>query len=190
MEAALPLALEVGLLFLAKATDTLVAPLCGEVLGKPAADLFSEGFLVRGEAEIHDLEAIKTGILEGMASEVLCGRCGALLTNPNMPCPRCGAPASGAYQAAPAARQSRKSPGLAAALAIVPGLGHFYLGHNVKGVAYLVGIGGLQFFGADLDLTVIGAAVGVPMELGGGGLWLFSIVDAYRTAKKMEAGNA
>jgi len=125
-----------------------------------------------------------------MASEVLCGRCGALLTNPNMPCPRCGAPASGAYQAGPAARQSRKSPGLAAALAIVPGLGHFYLGHNVKGVAYLVGIGGLQFFGADLDLTVIGAAVGVPMELGGGGLWLFSILDAYRTAKKMESGSA
>jgi len=77
---------------------------------------------------------------------------------------------------------------VAAALAIVPGLGHFYLGHNVKGLAYLVGIGGLQFFGFDLDLTVIGAAVGVPMELGGGGLWLFSIVDAYRTAKHMESG--
>jgi hypothetical protein len=25
------------------------------------------------------------------------------------------------------------------------------------------------------------------MELGGGGLWLFSIVDAYRTARRMEA---
>jgi len=48
----------------------------------------------------------------------------------------------------------------AAALAIVPGLGHFYLGHNMKGFAYLLGIGGLQFFGFDLDLTVIGAAVG------------------------------
>jgi hypothetical protein len=56
----------------------------------------------------------------------------------------------------------------------------------MKGIAYLVGIGGLQFFGFDLDLTVIGAAVGVPMELGGAGLWLFSIVDAYRTAKRME----
>src|SRR5229473_356361 len=101
-----------------------------------------------------------------MASDVLCGRCGTLLTNPSAPCPRCGAPASGAYQ--PVYRQSRKSPGLAAALAIIPGVGHFYLGHNVKGVAYLVGIG-------------------VPMELGGAGLWLFSIVDAYRTAKQMEA---
>jgi TM2 domain-containing membrane protein YozV len=134
-----------------------------------------------------------------VAADVLCGRCGALLTNPSAPCPRCGAPASGAYQggAGPGAyagayqagyRRARKSPALAAALAIVPGLGHFYLGHNVKGVAYLVGVGGLQFFGADLDLTVIGAAIGVPMELGGGGLWLFSIVDAYRTAKRMESG--
>src|SRR5207245_10512843 len=112
-----------------------------------------------------------------MASEVLCGRCGALLTNPNAPCPRCGSPASGAYQGV--YRRTRKSPALAAALAIVPGLGHFYLGHNVKGVAYLVGIGGLQFFGFDLDLTVIGAAVGVPVAPGGRGLWLFGIVGAF-----------
>ncbi len=120
-----------------------------------------------------------------MAAEVLCGRCGTLLTNPNAPCPRCGAPASGGY-AAPAQQPVHKSPFLAATLAIVPGLGHFYLGHNLKGLAYLVGVGGLQFFGFDLDLTVIGAAVGVPMELGGGALWLFSIIDAYRTAKQME----
>lgn len=126
-----------------------------------------------------------------MAQEVLCGRCGALLTDPNAPCPRCGAPASGGYQAAAPFGyypRRRKSPALATALAIVPGLGHFYLGHNMKGLAYLVGVGGLQFFGFDLDLSVIGAAVGVPMELGGGALWLFSIVDAYRTAKQMERG--
>jgi TM2 domain-containing membrane protein YozV len=134
-----------------------------------------------------------------MASEVLCGRCGALLTNPSAPCPRCGAPASGAYQATPEGAyrgsvgtaspigRARKNPLAAAALAIIPGCGHFYLGHNLKGIAYLLGIGGLQFFGADLDLTVIGAAVGVPMELGGGALWLYSIVDAYRTAKQMES---
>jgi|SRR5690242_11600627 TM2 domain-containing membrane protein YozV len=122
-----------------------------------------------------------------MASEVLCGQCGALLTNPNAPCPRCGSPASGAYRA-PYAR-SRKSPVTAGLLALVPGLGHFYLGQNLKGVAYLVGVGGLQFFGFDLDLSVIGAAVGVPMELGGTGLWVFSIVDAYRTAKRMNQGS-
>lgn len=130
-----------------------------------------------------------------MASEVLCGRCGAQLTNLSAPCPRCGSPASGNFhpgaQAArsyygPAVRPAHKSPALAAALAVIPGLGHFYLGHNLKGLGFLVGIGGLQFFGLDLDLTVIGAAVGVPMELGGGTLWIYSIVDAYRTAKAME----
>lgn len=119
-----------------------------------------------------------------MASEVLCGRCGTLLTNPNAPCPKCGAPASGRYQG-PAVR-TRKNPILAAALAVVPGLGHFYLGENKKGIAYLIGIGGLEFFGVDLDLTVIGALIGVPLEVGGGTLWLFSIVDAYRSAKRLE----
>ncbi|MHB8611871.1 MAG: hypothetical protein ACYDAL_05515 [Candidatus Dormibacteraceae bacterium] len=123
-----------------------------------------------------------------MATDVLCGHCGALLTNPSAPCPRCGAQASGRYQGT--VSRGRKSPLTAAALAIIPGCGHFYLGHNMKGLAYLVGIGGLQFFGFDLDLTAIGAVVGVPMELGGGTLWLFSIVDAYRTAKHMEAVEA
>jgi TM2 domain-containing membrane protein YozV len=120
-----------------------------------------------------------------MASEVLCGRCGTLLTNPNAPCPRCGSPASGRYPG-PGLR-SQKHPLVAAGLAIVPGLGHFYLGENKKGIAYLVGIGGLQFFGLDLDLSVIGAIIGVPLEVGGGTLWLFSIVDAYRTALRMQA---
>ncbi len=120
-----------------------------------------------------------------MASEVLCGRCGALLTNPVAPCPRCGAQASGAFRyAAPAVR--RKDPILAAMLAVIPGMGHFYLGHNVKGIGFLAGIAGMQFFGFDLDLSVIGAAIGVPLELGGGTLWVYSIVDAYRTAKRME----
>jgi len=129
-----------------------------------------------------------------MASEVLCGRCGALLTNPAAPCPRCGAPASGAYGAAPAsgayygpAVYRPKNPLAAAALAVIPGCGHFYLGHNMKGIAFLVGILGLEIFGFPLDLTMIGAAVGVPMELGGGALWVYSVVDAYRTAKQMEA---
>jgi len=119
-----------------------------------------------------------------MASEVLCGRCGALLSDPGAPCPRCGASASGGYRRS--AIPERKSPILAAALAIVPGLGHFYLGHHLKGFGYLLGVGLLQFFGLDLDLSVIGLAFGIPMELGGGTLWLFSIVDAYRTAKRME----
>jgi hypothetical protein len=120
-----------------------------------------------------------------MASEVLCGRCGTLLTNPYAPCPRCGAPASGRYQG-PVIR-TRKNPLVATALALVPGVGHFYLGENKKGIAYLIGVLGLEFFGLDLDLTIIGALIGVPLEVGGGSLWIFSIVDAYRTARRMEA---
>jgi hypothetical protein len=46
-------------------------------------------------------------------------------------------------------------------------------------------MGLLQFVGFDLDLTAIGAVIGVPMELGGVGLWLYSIFDAYRTAQRM-----
>ena len=75
----------------------------------------------------------------------------------------------------------------AAALAIIPGCGHFYLGHNLKGLALLVGIGGFQLFDTGLDLTGIGAVVGVPLELGPGARGVYSIVDAYRTAKHMEA---
>jgi hypothetical protein len=119
-----------------------------------------------------------------MASEVLCGRCGAALTNLSAPCPHCGASASGRYQGY--AVPQHKNPLLAAALAIVPGCGHFYLGHNLKGIGLLVGIGGFQLFDTSLDLTGIGAVLGVPLELGPGALWIYSIVDAYRTAKSME----
>jgi TM2 domain-containing membrane protein YozV len=80
----------------------------------------------------------------------------------------------------------RKNPVLAAALAVVPGLGHFYLGDHKKGVAYLIGIGGIEFFGLDLDLSFIGALIGIPLEAGGATLWVFSIADAYRTARRME----
>ena len=123
-----------------------------------------------------------------MAAEVLCGRCGALLTNPNAPCPRCGSPASGAYYR-PMATQ-RKNRWAAAALAVIPGCGHFYLGHNLKGVGFVVGIVGFQLFDLGLDATVVGLSLGVPLELGPGALWLFSIVDAYRIAKQTELTGA
>jgi hypothetical protein len=77
----------------------------------------------------------------------------------------------------------RKSRWAAAALAIVPGLGHMYLGEWRKGVFFLVSSGGLEFLGLDLDLTVIGDVLGVPMGVGGLGMWAFSIWDAYRIAR-------
>ncbi len=113
-----------------------------------------------------------------MASTYFCGRCGSLLVNPAAACPRCGAaPAAGAVRA-------RKSPLTAALLSVIPGLGHIYLGHYRKGLFYLMATSGLQFFGFDLDLTAIGASLGVPMELSGFGLWAHSAFDAYHLAKR------
>jgi hypothetical protein len=119
---------------------------------------------------------------EAMASNVLCGRCGTALSHPMAPCSSCGAQP---YYAALARPVRRKSPALAATLAIVPGLGHLYLGEYGKFAGFAAATGLLQFFGFDLDLTGIGAALGVPIEFGGAGVWLFSIFDAYRTARRM-----
>ena len=136
-----------------------------------------------------------------MGSQAVCGHCGTVLQHPGARCLHCGAaPSGGAREAAyggPAGApfgatghrpRIRRSPALAATLALFPGLGHFYLGKPMKGAAYLLGAGGLEFLGFDLDLTAIGAVIGIPMELGGIALWIHGIVDAYRTAKRMEAG--
>jgi hypothetical protein len=113
-----------------------------------------------------------------MAQHVFCGRCGAVLDTPWARCPSCGAAASPAN---PYPR--RKSRWVAATLAIVPGAGHMYLGEWRKGAFFLMSAGGLEFLGFDLDLTVIGDLLGVPMGIGGVGMWAFSIWDAYRIAR-------
>jgi hypothetical protein len=118
-----------------------------------------------------------------MASNALCGHCGAVLQHPSGPCQTCGARPS--Y---PSLLRPRKSPALAAMLAVVPGAGHLYLGDYRKGLSFMGAAGVLEFFGFDLDLTAIGAVMGVPMELGGMGLWLYSIVDAYHSAKRHNQG--
>jgi TM2 domain-containing membrane protein YozV len=118
-----------------------------------------------------------------MVSEVICGRCGTLLDSREARCRTCGS----ITNYGPVVRP-RKSRWVAAGLAaLIPGLGHIYLGQYPKGLLYLAGAGGLTFLGFDLDLTVIGAAVGVPMELGALGLWLHGVVDAYKTAQRQEA---
>ena len=114
-----------------------------------------------------------------MSSTVLCGRCGTALPAPAATCPTCGSRAAASAWTRPA-----KSPWLAVALSVIPGLGHIYLGHYRKGAFYLVAASGLEFFGLDLDLTAIGAALGIPMELGGMGLWLHSAWDAYHLAQR------
>jgi TM2 domain-containing membrane protein YozV len=124
--------------------------------------------------------------LEAMASSVLCGRCGSPLPSPTATCPRCGASPSQGYTTRRAA-VGRKNPTVAALLAIVPGMGHVYLGQNLKGLFFLLACGGLEFVGVDLDLTVVGGLLGVPLGAGGFGLYVFQLWDAYREAKKIEA---
>lgn len=75
------------------------------------------------------------------------------------------------------------SPGRAARLSLIPGLGHLYAGAPLKGLAFFAAIIGPIVLGTELDLTAIGAAVGIPLDLGGLGLWAFCAFDAWRTAK-------
>jgi hypothetical protein len=81
------------------------------------------------------------------------------------------------------AKQRPISPGRAARLSIVPGLGHWYAGAPLKGVAFFAAILGPLVIGTELDLTVVGAALGIPLDLGGLALWGFCAYDAYRTAR-------
>lgn len=74
-------------------------------------------------------------------------------------------------------------PGRAARLSLIPGLGHWYAGAPVKGLAFFAAIVGPLVIGTELDFTVVGAALGIPLDLGGLGLWAFCAYDAYRTAK-------
>jgi hypothetical protein len=75
------------------------------------------------------------------------------------------------------------NPGRAARLSIIPGLGHWYAGAPLKGLAFFAAIVGPIVLGTELDMTVIGAAAGIPLDLGGLGLWAFCAYDAYRTAR-------
>ena len=75
------------------------------------------------------------------------------------------------------------SPGRAARLSIIPGLGHWYAGAPLKGLAFFAAILAPVVLGTELDMTVIGATLGIPLDLGGIGLWAFCAYDAYRTAR-------
>jgi hypothetical protein len=120
-----------------------------------------------------------------------CPRCERRVAPEALFCPHCGAqlnvqPVQG--EIVDGTRRFAKNrpinPGRAARLSIIPGLGHWYAGAPVKGLAFFAAIVGPLVIGTELDLTVIGAAVGIPLDLGGLALWGFCAYDAYRTARK------
>lgn len=119
-----------------------------------------------------------------------CPRCERAVAAEAAFCPHCGAqlrtqPVQGEILDGTKrfARNRPVKPGRAARLSIIPGLGHWYAGAPVKGLAFFAAIIGPIVLGTELDMTVIGATLGIPLDLGGVGLWAFCAYDAYRTAK-------
>jgi hypothetical protein len=79
------------------------------------------------------------------------------------------------------------NPWAAAFLSIVPGLGHWYAGAPRRGLIFFVAILGGEVLGIDLDLSLIGDVVGIPLGVGATGLWIFCAFDAYRPAARRRA---
>jgi zinc-ribbon domain len=126
-----------------------------------------------------------------------CPRCGRSLGEDTPFCPQCGAQlraatVEGEVIDAGEARGPRRAvnPWAAAALSIIPGLGHVYAGAPLRGLFFFAGVVGPEVLGTELDLTVIGDVVGIPLNLGGLGLWAFCVFDAYRFARHRSAISA
>lgn len=121
-----------------------------------------------------------------------CPRCGNPLTAATPFCPHCGhqlrvQTVEGQVMDVAAHPQSRGAlphPLLAAIFSVVPGLGHVYAGAPRRGLLFFIGVLAPEVIGVDLDLTVIGDLIGIPLGAGGLGLWAICALDAYRTAKK------
>lgn len=122
---------------------------------------------------------------------VTCPRCHESLREQTAFCPHCGTQLKVQPVEGEVIDLGRKSspvasikPATAARLSIIPGLGHWYARSPMRGLAFFAAIVGPLVVGTELDLSVVGAIVGVPLDIGGLGLWAYCAFDAYRTAKK------
>lgn len=119
-----------------------------------------------------------------------CPRCEQGLDRPYVFCPHCGAQletqkVEGEVLEFPKRQQHPPiDPRKAARLSIIPGLGHWYAGAPLRGLAFFGAILAPIVIGTELDLTVVGAILGIPLDIGGVALWVYCGFDAYRTARK------
>jgi hypothetical protein len=119
-----------------------------------------------------------------------CQRCGTPVTPATKFCPECGTQVRvQPVHAEVIERPTRgvPNPWAAAFLSIVPGLGHWYAGASRRGLIFFVAIVGGEVLGIDLDLSLIGDIVGIPLGVGATGLWIFCAFDDYRTAARRRA---
>lgn len=96
-------------------------------------------------------------------------------------------------------KQGRKSPLVAEAMGIIPGLGHVYAGEGLRGVAFLGGILTIALAGGSISDAQCrdpvdeygmsteycsSEALDIATAVATGGVWVWSIVDAGTTAKR------
>lgn len=96
------------------------------------------------------------------------------------------APAAGAppqpYAAQPPGSVLHKSPGIAALLSLMPGLGHIYNGLYQRGMIFFALVAGAISLGVTSEVPLFGVVAFF--------FWLFSLLDAYRQARLINHGYA
>ncbi len=99
--------------------------------------------------------------------------------------------------APPAQAQREKSPTLARVIGVVPGLGHVYAGEPVRGLGWLAATVGVAAVGGSIsdsqcqkedepytDEYCSSKTIDVITAVATAGVWVWSIVDAGRTAER------
>jgi TM2 domain-containing membrane protein YozV len=104
-----------------------------------------------------------------------------------------------AAQQSPPSATTLKDPAIARILGILPGAGHMYAGEVARGLLYFSGttgillVGGYISFGEcfsdSIDRSDCQRAEAVTL-IAAGGLWVWSIVDAGRAARRTNAKRA
>ena len=102
-----------------------------------------------------------------------CANCGAKINANAVACPKCGASIAGN-----AGVSEEKSVGLSVVLSILlPGLGHFYLGLNQKGITFLIA----YIISWILVILVIGFILIIAV-------WIWALIDVIKCTEALNAG--